>query len=257
MKTKHRSGNQGFTLIELLVVIGIIAILAGILLPALHSAKIKAQRAACISNMKQIVLAYNMWVSDNNAGGLPFRVKYSDGGLQGAPGNIPIANVWFQFYFIRDSLTNPKVLADPADKEVRFATTWENGPEGLRNTAFKNNAVSYALGLDAGVVYDPASGEYYYLWEKAQDHVLLACRNLTSNSCPVSCSCGIQACAAINPHAVNNLPDIDWANDIHGAGSGNLAKVDGSVESTTTTTMRESMALADDRGDSHWLYPRQ
>lgn len=58
--------NAGFTLMEILTVIAIIAILAGLLMPALNSARREARRAQCISNLKQIGIAIHSYALDND-----------------------------------------------------------------------------------------------------------------------------------------------------------------------------------------------
>ena len=71
---------RGFTIIELLVVISILAILTGLLLPVLQRARLKGLDTHCMSNLRQLSLAGQMYWDDNNSQAFSYRVNSLNGG---------------------------------------------------------------------------------------------------------------------------------------------------------------------------------
>ena len=105
---QERSSRTPFTLIELLVVIAIIAILAGILMPTLGMVKERSRRTACLSNLKQIGTALEMYIDRNN-GVLPSCRSYPDKPATGEE-NLPGITTVLKIY-----INNSKIFCCPSD----------------------------------------------------------------------------------------------------------------------------------------------
>src|SRR5258707_7184490 len=92
MNTNRR--RRGFTLVELLVVIAIIAVLIAILLPVLNKAKLAGQRTTCMSQVRQLTIAFRMYTEDNK-GYLP--MGWPDSPKTGSP--TVVGTYWFVPWF--------------------------------------------------------------------------------------------------------------------------------------------------------------
>ncbi len=193
----------GFTLIELLCVIAIIAILAALLLPALVQAKARAQRVECVSNLRQVGLAFHTFAHDHD-GMFPMAVPASGGGvaeLVSAAASNQILSTAQLFQPLSNELVTPKILKCLAD--TRVAAT--------RFASLSNENVSYFVALKA----DPANAM----------SLLSGDRNLTNDYAGAS--------SVLN---LGSQAFLRWTHDLHRF-KGNLLFADGHVDEVNNLTL--------------------
>ncbi len=97
------AARKAFTLIELLVVIAIIALLLALLMPALERAREQGKRVVCLNNLKQLTLAWNLYMDDNDG-------KIVRGDIREHDGDHPNEIPWVEKDWPRYTLTDDEMI---------------------------------------------------------------------------------------------------------------------------------------------------
>lgn len=193
------------TLLDLLVVLAVIGILAVMLLPALMKAKAHDARIRCISNLKQIGLAYRIREGDHN-NFYPQAISRTNGGTMEF---ITGANAFRHFQIMSNELFTPRILICPAESDpIRIIAT--------NFSYLSNRNLSYFVGIVAN--------------ESSANMILSGDHNLT-NGTPVKN--GILELATNNPGG--------WTRKIHNK-VGNTVLADGSVQMVNNSGLQRLAA---------------
>ncbi len=216
-RTRHRA--LGFNLIELLVIICVVALLAAVLLAALAATKRKSARIGCVSDLKQVGIAFRLWEGDNGDQ-YPMQVILTNSETMKLVTN---GNAYLLWQTMSNELSTPKVLHCPNDKRRKAATSFSEG--------FSDANISYFFSLDAAETYPQM--------------ILNGDDNLAVDGLPVK------------PGILNlrTTSAIAWTKERHG-GVGNIGMADGSAQQVTIAGLNSAIVNSTNGFPTNAIPPR-
>ncbi len=257
--------TKAFTLIELLVVIAIIAILAALLLPALAAAKRKAQRINCVSNLKQVGIAFRLWEGDNNDR-YPMAVSTQYGGVREklyANNQVQASagyNVNATFVCMSNECSTPKILYCPADSGQGpgpFSGSYLSGSGNMINRTYATNFFVNNLSATVACFSNtPAYLSYFVCGDAAETYpqmIMVGDRNIgttqaAQQNIPATNTNSVGNASSSSPGSCFNWPPSSgwWAwtgVDMH-LRVGNVGMADGSAQQLTIGALQTALATA-------------
>ena len=217
--------SSAFTRIELLVALLTLAVLIGVLLPAMIRRKSSTQLSTCVVNLKQVILAELLWISDNEKGRVSWQYSTNE---KGTWEYLESGKLSPHLKALSNEVMTPKIFVCAADDR-----------EAARSlTTLSDSNVSYFMNMDPGSYTGPIP------MEKPWRNVIFGDRNVTNST-------GSRTRISIT---ASNYTSLGWSSRMHNEGRessqrfrGNVAYADGSVETVTPTNLQKAVMYTDTR----------